>query len=670
MFLYARTCPGWVSEDKDHVIVKLGCTFNIEERKWQGSTERTHPSKYIYYIKIIDMGEFRQGSLKTIEATIFNYEYFARRRLNNGLGAGKEFFRFRHDENSLIKMKEVLLLHGVKFEVFTEDIFLHPPKKIREECIADEPGLSPKFTVSTVQTERKYQHEAVTAMKRVAKGIIIVATGGGKTVIYCLYIRDVPGVYLIVVPSLGLVNQIYNSCRQLCPDYTVYRFGQDRIDELGHRDIIIGTYQSSHHLIRIKGIDCIIFDECHSTVVLNPHTKDDKELSRFQRLLGYNCQRKFFFTATAKNITGQGEISMDNEDYYGPILYNYSLERGINEGYLCDYQFDLVATKNKTESVANYVRLRRKTVIFCSTLDKVKRVYNRLEKLLNNCEIYHLGDSDSRDDDRVLRRFGRTEKPAALVVCKKANLGYDEPAIDTVIHYDISTSSIMTLQRNGRAVRLHQDKIMAKMVFLCRIGESDEQTRDNIAKLHLSIQFMKKIDSRIADRMAACRSGEEGFVNIRIDGDDMKAEEAKRIYDRCWRLMTDNTIPFRQAKELIARSSIKPNSKLSYQLLREDIDLRLPENPPEAYINDFVDWVDYLGLNRANYVSLDEYKNRFNSLYKPGIVPTDICDKLGQQSRFPPTDMVLDVYKLNDLSTLIRRTRSISPRARKILEES
>jgi superfamily II DNA or RNA helicase len=668
-YFYARKSKSWKSENQNTYILKLGCTHQIEFRKWWGSTERLYPCYYDWYLDITDLGRFK--NVVSAEKTIFQHSFFSKRQLNNGEGSGQEFYEFDTIDNPLEKASDLLIQYDVHFSIIHGDPFMKKPRDlvIKEEIMELSEPLPPITKTQTKEIEpRKYQLEAVESMIPVDKGILILATGTGKTVIYSLYIKKCKGRYLIVVPSKTLVNQTTEKCNEILGDefkFYIYKTGI----KLPSRDhcknlVVVGTYQNSHNIIKyVEDLDCIFFDECHSTVILKP-TKTQKELSRFQTLLDYPCKKKFFATATEKNITSDTEkpISMDDEKIYGPVLYRYTLGEAISEGYLTDYTFDIVGTRDKKESILYYIKSRFKCIIFCSNLETVEYLYSNLCNSLKttNIKVFKLG---YYDDIKInTERFSDSKNQCVMVCCKKINIGYDEPQIDTVIHYDISTSSIMTIQRNGRALRLSPDKVMAKIVFLCDLSGDSESQREEIKKLQAPIAYLQLHDSRLSERIKkehAKPIGQYKSINIILQ-DTIECENVK-VYDRFWNLLGVDGLTYTQCKDLIKRSEYKVNCIKKYMKLSE-IETRLPENPEEKFGGSFKGWVDYLSFDKSLYYSKQECQDIIEKNYNDiAHIPqlSKRCKALRKTDhKFPPVDMWIHLYELSSLEIIFPRDKN------------
>lgn len=621
--IYSRISKGWKSKYENKLIEKLGCTKWIEYRKWWGATERLYPSEYKWYIVISDLGKF--PSLRSAEQTIFRHSFFSRRRVRNGAGSGDEFFEFSSFDSSLQKACEILVQYNVVFKVIEGDPFHEKPNSLpkEEEELPYDPPLPALTQQETKEIEpRSYQLKCIQRMLTVLTGVIVAATGIGKTIIMCMYMKHAKGRYLIVVPSKKLVNQTVHTCEKILGDtFIVRKYDKCVKNWFSNQEnvVIIGLYQSSHKMRKLEEIDCILFDECHSTVVLNPPTNNEGKriASRFQKLLSYKC-RKFFFTATEKNIQANGKvISMDNEEVYGPVIFRYDLASAVNNGWLCDYMFHLVATKNRVNSCIKYVKRGYKTVIFCGKQKSVEKVYEKLcEKLPKTIKIYKLGNHDSVETNT--RLFSEYEGQGVIIACRKITMGYDEPQIDTVIHYNLTTSSIMVHQRNGRAFRLHNNKVMATLVFLCDVSGDDEKRKEKIRQLHRPIAHLKMMDSRFEKRVEdEILKGREEFkmVDVIVDG-KFDVSERKEVYDRCWNMIDEKQDVLKDELQrcIIYNRRNNIRTKSMYRLLSEN-DKKLISYPEKHFERLWTNWYDFLGIETTSFIKTkDEWKARCKEL--------------------------------------------------------
>lgn len=276
MYLYSIICKSFetlhhiIPEITDRCVEKIGCTTCIKWRKFgDGQTFNVFPLTYKWYFKINDLGEF--NSLIQLEKTVHSYYYFKKRHLNKS--GGTEFFHFGEFESSLQKVSDILLDYGVRFEIFEKDIFTNrplqePPKDYINHNKSQITPLSVKNKPSENEIVlRPYQQISFDKMKENNKGILILPTGVGKTIIFISYLYQEGGNNLVLVPTKKLVNQTYKvavniGIKNVIKCYSDTTFEENKYDN----SLIISTYQSSDKLIHCE-FNTIIFDECHTTVI-------------------------------------------------------------------------------------------------------------------------------------------------------------------------------------------------------------------------------------------------------------------------------------------------------------------------------------------------------------------------------------------------------------------
>jgi superfamily II DNA or RNA helicase len=568
-FLYCINSESWKYDDErlrnGEKIYKIGQTTNISRRKWDYLNYLPHQAKYSFWFEILEFGNFKGKTIEDIEQTLFKTPYF--KKIQYYHNSGVEFFK--HDNIDLIKtkIKGFLQSKNVIFNLYEIDIFLTRPRSTTSETDILEEIVEKNKVIQLDKIElRTYQKEALNEMKIHKFGKVVLPTGSGKTIIFTEYIREVKGRYLIVVPSLILKRQI---CK-------VLKFTLDKSIEINTKleenikdySVTISTYQLSTKLLK-NNWSCIIFDESHYTCIhTNTHRskKEQNEYSMFQKLLKHKCSSKFFFTATLKNVyfvktteesktttteesSHQNEIiSMDNEKIYGKLLYEYGLDQAITDGYLMDYIFKIVGTSDKLSKLHGLIGNYQKIMIFCSCLKTVRMVYDSLSESQSNLNssisnVFKLDCKKSEDIEDIVNKFGKC-KTGILIACKKGMVGYDEPSIECIIHFDISSSSIETLQKNGRALRIHEDKYIATIIFMVSLDKDEDKTKIQLKQLCRLIASYKIIDKRLRDRIESDSIQEKTsnkWVELHIDYEEREV----KVYNRFW-----NDIIFKEEKHI------------------------------------------------------------------------------------------------------------------------
>ena len=659
------------NEHRDDNIRKVGCTNNISRRKYDYKTGNLYPVKFEGYFKI------------PISFNIFSVEKTVHRDLedisvyHNG---GLEFFQFKI--NPLEMIKNILLNYNITAVLVEGDDIIAKPLPSKEEELEylgfqvekifdkSEPYIK-ICKVDEPKSLRYYQRDAVNKMISHKKGKLILPTGAGKTVIFLEYFLNKTGLLLIIVPTIILVAQTYEKTKEkgFKNVYKIYSKSKDVIDFSKKETepiIIITTYQSSgkeKNKLLDYTYETIIFDECHRT---SSSGISEGELKCFQKFLNKETNEKFFFTATEKNVNSnelkKDEFisSMSNVDLYGKELFRYPYSTAIKEGFLCDYNIDIQVSSNKETSLIDYLDKRKgfKILIYCSSCEISKNIKNILDDKLKN--VYYL-DSNSKNEQKILGEFKTNDERSILVLCKMCIVGYDEPQIDNVIHYDITNSTIELLQKNGRALRIYKGKQRAILTFFVANDEDKSNIKKCMAELIRNDPRLETEAKHIKDKK---NKGQIHSIDITVDikevSEDITNNSYLSTYDRYVNLICyDNSqLSYLEVKEIINENNIK--TKEEY-FEKSEKDFRLPKNPNENFKGHF-NWIDYLSINKDDYFTLEECKKQSSEYLKTNkdlkkyylLECSKITKELSETNKmFPPHDLWCDFYKTDNIKHII-----------------
>jgi predicted helicase len=236
-----------------------------------------------------------------------------------------------------------------------------------------------------------HQEKAVRSMER-SKGIgqILLPTGTGKTIAMAEHLRRSlkkkgrgPSVAVVVAPRILLGFQLaYEFNTHLSNNFLSSTFmyvhsggsgNQEdinrvrKITKTKHMDIqastnsaavaaamtkaknertdliLFTTYESLARITTAakrsrRKIDITYFDEAHHLVQENYNDS----LTKFAK----HTSQQFFFTATAKKTTSDQSTGMNNEDKYGPILYEMTIGEAIKDGRIVRPRLHTVGVDN------------------------------------------------------------------------------------------------------------------------------------------------------------------------------------------------------------------------------------------------------------------------------------------------------------------------------------
>ena len=209
---------------------------------------------------------------------------------------------------------------------------------------------------------RPHQQDALELLRHNSKGIILVPTGGGKTLIAITDAQQQlenlwnwdntrnqfiePKTIVVVAPRILLAEQLSSEFLEHITNAKVlhvhsgethHRSTTDAteiydwaVDNWKHHQIIFTTYHSLNKVqdANIKGlaVDTIYFDEAHNSI--------QKHFFPAVEHFSNDAKRCYFFTATPKHSVAIGKPGMNDEEIYGKVLCDIPAPKLIKEGYI------------------------------------------------------------------------------------------------------------------------------------------------------------------------------------------------------------------------------------------------------------------------------------------------------------------------------------------------
>jgi type I restriction enzyme R subunit len=368
----------------------------------------------------------------------------------------------------------------------------------------------------TPKTPRYYQQVAINrAVQAIARGenrlLLVLATGTGKTfvaaqIVAKLWNQDWPGGRKPRVLYLADRNILVDQPKD---EYFQPMFG-DAVHKLSGGDaktgrhIYFALYQSldsgrdeARLYLQFPSdyFDLVIVDECHRS--------SSAEGSQWRAILEY------FAPAVQIGLTATPVTRRDADtyQYFGEPLYEYSLARGIDDGFLAPYrvrrvrmnvdmtgwrpdpgQLDqfgreipdklygpreyerVLAILDRTEEAARYLTdyLRRtnrmgKTIVFCENSDHAYRMTQALlnanQDMVASHGLSYACRITARDGDPGRERLDEfrqveTEIPTIAVTSRLLSTGVDIPTLRNIVLFRVIRSMPEFKQIIGRGTRL------------------------------------------------------------------------------------------------------------------------------------------------------------------------------------------------------------------------
>ena len=393
----------------------------------------------------------------------------------------------------------------------------------------------PYYSGMGSNTPRYYQRIAINrTLDAIALGqrriLLVMATGTGKTftafqIVYRLLKAGIKKKILYLADRNLLVDQTI--LQDFAPlDKTIHKinFAKDDKTTIGAYEVYFALYQQMvgdndeekfREWFAPDFFDLIIVDECHRGSA--------KEESRWRKVLEYfNGATQIGMTATPKETR-----YVSNINYFGDPIYTYSLNDGINDGFLApfkvinittdisdgwrpragqldyygneiedriynnrDYDYNLILedrTREVAETITEYLKRTdrmQKTIVFCATEDHAER----MRMALVNCNQ----DMVQKNPDYVVRITG-SDDYGRRKIKPFCSVGEKYPVIAT-------TSELLTTGADCKMTKLIVlDKMVNSMTTFKQIIGRGTRLRPNEGKMSFMVMDFRNVTHLFAD---------------------------------------------------------------------------------------------------------------------------------------------------------------------------
>ena len=323
---------------------------------------------------------------------------------------------------------------------------------------------------------RYYQQEVIDKAVELGRGVVESAVGTGKSLMMAYIIKQLSVNSLIIVPSRGLLEQMYQ-------DLKIW-FGAKNVDIVNTamiksgkalKPIRITTIQTVASLVKNKleggllgDINALFMDEFH-------HAGS----SSYTTLLGAinNIYYRFGFTGT---FLRNDSKSLDMFGVLSNRIYNYPAFKAIAEGFLTplrvisynlrgkanrqyqkEYDLNYCGSKEILKQILSIVEDNEGQILIL--VDKKEKAGEKIRDYLWCHGIkssYISGDNKKEEIYEAIEQFN--EKNGRILIGSKViGEGIDIRSTDHLINAQGGKSEISLVQACGRAIRLYPGKAIA-----------------------------------------------------------------------------------------------------------------------------------------------------------------------------------------------------------------
>lgn len=362
---------------------------------------------------------------------------------------------------------------------------IHTRDALREVVYPSYKGIAPAEDVLTLKL-RDYQQAIVKISLKMGRGVVVLATAGGKTLtisnlIQSIYEKNKTLKCLIIVPDLGLVNQTYSDFKDYGATYLYSKWtGSDQINH-GSNVIIANTgiLQSSKSDVEwTQDVDLLIIDEVHKL------RKNNKINSIVKKI---RTNHKFGFTGTMPeeqidqwNILGK----------IGPILYEKNSFQLRKQKYVAKAKVQVVKIEYKDKPPvfpadrynpsAKYRREQQflakhpfrngiisklserfdnNCLIMVDYIEHGEELYGKLKSECKNKQVFFIRGEVAIDErEKVKKLMENTTNVVCIAISKIFSTGINIKNLHYIVFAGGGKAKIKIIQSIGRGLRLHKDK--------------------------------------------------------------------------------------------------------------------------------------------------------------------------------------------------------------------
>lgn len=358
------------------------------------------------------------------------------------------------------------------------------------------------FPTKLLVEPRPYQREAIEAWRRHgSRGVVVLPTGAGKSLVAQMAIEQVKRSTLVVVPTIDLMNQWYDLLLS-CFRAEVGLIGGGFF-ETGA--LVVSTYASAFRFMERLGnqFGLVIFDECHHLPSSVYRYAAELSIAPFRLGLTATPERADGAEAMLERLVGPFVFRRETHELAGEYLADYTVarvrvelsaeertayerERAIFRGFLTDkgiglgglrgWQMFVAASARSSEGRRAMMAYRESKRIALGTDAKLRVLgellqRHRKERVLiftaENEMVYRISrrflipaithETNIKERRAWLEAFNKGEV-LALTTSKVLNEGVNIPEASVAVVLSGSGSTREHIQRLGRILRKVPDK--------------------------------------------------------------------------------------------------------------------------------------------------------------------------------------------------------------------
>ena len=386
--------------------------------------------------------------------------------------------------------------------------------------------LSLLKTVFGYDEFRPLQAECIDGVLAKRDTVMIMPTGGGKSLCYQIPALLFDGLTVVISPLISLMKDQVNQLHELGVEadvlnsslsYGEYLHNKERI-QTGITKLLFLAPETlfkpeTIQFLQERKVDCIAIDEAHC---ISEWGHDFRPEYRQIRML-----REFFPDAVYLAVTATATERVRHDIVTNLGLQNPAIRQAsFNRTNLF---YEVIQKERATDQVVDFLQRNndQSGIIYCFSRKAVDTLAADLNRYGFNCLPYHAGlEPDVRRKNQEL--FIRDDVPI-MVATIAFGMGINKPNVRFVIHHDLPKNIESYYQETGRAGR---DGLPAHCLLLFSAGDigklnyfidqkTDEQQR-RVAREHLNA-MVGYAESMVCRRIPLITYFGENYTQQRCD---------------------------------------------------------------------------------------------------------------------------------------------------------
>lgn len=333
---------------------------------------------------------------------------------------------------------------------------------------------------------RDYQEECIIKTLKQGRGLLVVGTGGGKTLITSTLIENFyqrsqdkkKFKCLMIVPDLGLVRQTYDEFNKFGTSFTVTKFTGQNQPDLSCNCIIANSQILLHldeHDKWIKDIDLLIVDEVHKIKKGNKITKLVNKIKTLNRIgctgtLPTDKIDLWSIIANFGDIVYEKPSSELRNEHFLTDVKSYILHLKYSKPHYFKFQQELEFLMNH-EGRNNLIhkiasKCANNILILVNYIEHGEILYEKLKDIEGKQVFFVQGSVDVDDRAEIIKKMEENDNVVCIAISAIFSTGINIKNLHTMIFAAGGKSAIRMIQSIGRGLRLHSNKKQFSVIDL------------------------------------------------------------------------------------------------------------------------------------------------------------------------------------------------------------